>query len=354
MIAMCGFVAFAVDLGYLCVVRTQLQRTADAAALAASRELYRLGDDYTAVVLADVNTQAGLFSAQNEVTGLPPALAGQDVVIGYLADPTDPAAPIVTSGDPLDFNAVRVIVRRTADQNGQAPLFFARVFGLVGIDTQAEATVVIYKSFSGFQQPPDGTNLPILPIALDEQTWNDLLAGVGPDNFSYDPETGSVTSGSDDRLEIDLYPTDTGSPGNRGTVNIGTNNNSTAHLGNQIRNGVTAADLAFHGGSLDFDAYGELQLGADPGLSAAIKADLTAIIGEPKIIPIFRALTGNGNNAVYTIVKWVGIRVVYVKLTGNDKHVFVQPAKVVTRGGTAAVGYEDQSDYVYSPSVLAR
>ena len=165
---------------------------------------------------------------------------------------------------------------------------------------------------------------------------------------------GSITSGADDVLEVDLYPASTGSPGNRGTVDIGVNNNSTSHLGNQIRYGITEEDLSYHGGSLDFNAYGELELGADPGLSAAIKADLTAIIGEPKIIPIFRALTGNGNNVVYTIVKWVGIRVVYVKLTGNDKHVFVQPAKVVTRGGTAAVGYEDQSDYVYSPSVLAR
>ena len=52
MVAMCAFIAFAVDLGSLFVVRTELQRTADASALAASRELYRLGDDLTTTVLA--------------------------------------------------------------------------------------------------------------------------------------------------------------------------------------------------------------------------------------------------------------------------------------------------------------
>ena len=35
MIPLCCFVAFAVDVGYLCVVRTELQRGADSAALAA-------------------------------------------------------------------------------------------------------------------------------------------------------------------------------------------------------------------------------------------------------------------------------------------------------------------------------
>lgn len=58
-----------------------------------------------------------------------------------------------------------------------------------------------------------------------------------------------------------------------------------------------------------------------------------AIVGKPRIIPISGSISGNGNNAEYTIVKWVGIRLIEVHMTGDNKHVYIQPAKVMTRGG---------------------
>jgi Flp pilus assembly protein TadG len=356
MIALCGFVAFAVDLGYLCVVKTQLQRSADASAMAAVRELYYLDDvDLNAAltIVDDCETVAATYAGSNTVTGLAPGLAAGDVEVGRISDPLDPDSPL-TFGDPTTYNAVRVTVQRTASQNGQAPLFFARVFGLDGVNTQAQATAVIHKSFSGWKLPSDGTNLGIVPIALDEETWLQLLAGNAPDDYTYDPDTGEITAGADGLLEVDLYPHGTGSPGNRGTVDIGVNNNSTSHLGDQIRYGVTEEDLSFHGGSLEFDGNGELLLGADPGISNGIKDDLAAIVGEPRIIPIFRSLSGNGNNAVYTIVKFVGVRLVHVHMTGNNKHVFIQPAKVLTRGGITTPGSEAYTDNIYSPVTLAR
>ena len=41
------------------------------------------------------------------------------------------------------------------------------------------------------------------------------------------------------------------------------------------------------------------------------------------------SVSGNGNNAEYTIVKFVGITVVEVKLNGNPKRVMIQPAPYV-------------------------
>lgn len=63
------------------------------------------------------------------------------------------------------------------------------------------------------------------------------------------------------------------------------------------------------------------------GLSAGIKTQLSQIIGQPRAIPIFIEVNGNGNNATYTIVKFVGVRVLAVKLIGplSKKHVIVQP-----------------------------
>ena len=211
-------------------------------------------------------------------------------------------------------------------------------------------------SFSGFEIPSDGSNLGILPFALDEDTWNDLMAGNATDDYAYNAETGVVTAGHDGVKEVNLYPQGTGSPGNRGTVDIGSSNNSTADLSRQIRTGISASDMAYMpGGKLQFNSEGKLYLNGDTGISAGVKDDLASIIGQPKIIPIFRSVSGNGNNANYTIVKFVGVRINYVKLTGSmsSKAVIIQPAVVKVKGGIPS-NAGVTSDFVYSPVWIVR
>ncbi len=109
------------------------------------------------------------------------------------------------------------------------------------------------------------------------------------------------------------------------------------------------------GRQLEFDANGELFLNGDTGISAGVKDEMTSIIGQPRIIPIFEQVAGNGNNAEYTIVKWQGIRIVGVKLTGSmsQKHVTIQVAPVLSRGVVPSTT-TGTSSYVYSPVVLVR
>lgn len=96
-------------------------------------------------------------------------------------------------------------------------------------------------------------------------------------------------------------------PGNRGTVDIGSPNNSTNDLKRQIVYGVNANDLAFFpNGVLKFNEQGFLYLNGDTGISAGIEASLKSIIGEVRAIPIFIDVSGPGNNAEYTMVKFVG------------------------------------------------
>ncbi len=279
-----------------------------------------------------------------------PALAADDTTIGRLPYPFNRTVDLQLD-QPSLFNAVKVRVRRTSQQNGPVGLFFARVMGFDSQELQSEATAAFINNFAGFRSPGNGQNLQVLPFALDEETWNALLAGVGTDNYRYDPTTGQVSSGSDGILEANLYPEGTGSPGNRGTVDIGSSNNSTADISRQIREGVSEQDLAYHGGQLAFDENGELHLNGDTGISAGVKDDLASIIGRPKIIPVFRSVVGPGNNAQYTIVKFAGVRVMYVKLTGSmsSKKVIIQPAPVVTRGAIPSPSITPQSYYVYSP-----
>jgi len=358
-VVLLGMVAFAVDLGYVLTVRTELQRSADAAALAAAADLVPVDPQPASlnptVWVANARSSAANYAAQNWVGAKSPAVdtnvsnsTSGDVVVGYL-DPTTPAEFDFTTLD--QYNAVRVRVRRTADQNGQIPFFFARVFGLEGIDTTGSATALVTKNFGGFQAPGGGgDNLELLPFALDEDTWNWMLEGGGSDNFTWNANDKTISSGGDGVREINLYPQGTGSPGNRGTVDIGSSNNSTADIARQILDGVSPADLEHHGGKLEFNDNGELFLNGDTGISAGVKDELAAIKGQPRIIPIFRAVHGPGNNAQYTIVKFAGVRIMAVKLTGSmsSKHVTIQPAMIKARGGIPTPATQPTSYFLYS------
>ncbi|MGQ9576039.1 MAG: pilus assembly protein TadG-related protein [Thermoguttaceae bacterium] len=357
MVLLLVVVAMAVDLGYIQVVATELQRSADAAAVASAWRLLAgadpAGGGINASTLEAARSTAAEYAALNPVARAAPSLAPDDVTFGQLTW----GQPTLTFGDLSRFNAASVRVRRTADQNGQIALFFAQVIGKDRCGLEAEATAAFCNSIKGFRAPSSGLNLGILPLTLDKSSWDALLAGAGTDEYRWDPQLKQVVPGSDGVLEVNLYPQGTGSPGNRGTVDIGSNNNSTADLARQIRYGVTEADLAHHGGKLELDADGHLYLNGDTGISAGIKDDLASVIGQPRVVPIFDEVTGNGNNAYYRIVGFVGVRIVYVKLTGSmsSKKVLVQPAPVVMAGAIPSTsGSPPVSHFVFSPVVLVR
>jgi Flp pilus assembly protein TadG len=359
MVGLMAMIAFAVDLGYLCVTREQLQRSADAAALAACWELVDqaavTGQSDSAATEANVHATAGEFAGLNLVLQRPPALAADDVEIGYLANPSDPACPLVVDGGDTP-NAVRVRVRRSHEINGAAPLFFARVLGQRDAQVEAEATAALLTSIRGFRRPPNGQPIGMLPFALDEDTCLQMLNGEGADNWEWDAASETVVAGSDGAAEVNLYPQGTGAPGNRGTVDIGNNNNSTSDIARQITEGVSDADLEAIGGALVLDESGVAYLNGDTGISAGVKDELASIIGQPKVLPVFREVTGNGNNATYTIVDFVGVRILDVKLTGSvsKKRVTIQPAAIVTSGAVWTPGESSVGHFIYSPAWLVR
>ena len=69
-----------------------------------------------------------------------------------------------------------------------------------------------------------------------------------------------------------------------------------------------------------------LELNGDTGVNAGFKEQLEAIIGQSRVIPIFSEVSGNRNNPTYSSVKFVGVNIVNVKLTGNPKYLIIQPA----------------------------
>jgi Flp pilus assembly protein TadG len=362
-VVLVAMVAFSVDLGYLLSAKDELQRSADSSALATCWEFgHQLSKGSSSTVAATAaRTTAAQYAALNKVTGHAMTInsnasnsANGDIVFGYISDFKNPSSPFVTNSS-NGYNAVKVRLSKNSSSNGEVPYFFARIFGLNGQSLSSEATAGFIRDIKGFKTPSDGSNLGVLPYALDLQTWNNFIANVGTDAYKWDPVTKKVTAGTDGLVEVNLFPQGTGSPGNRGTVDIGSSNNSTADIARQILYGISPADLAYIGGSFQFDATGKLMLNGDTGISAGVKDELESIKGQPRIIPIFSAVSGNGNNAMYTIVKWQGIRIMNVKLTGSmsQKNVMIQVAPVMAKGSIPSPT-TGTSSYVYSPVVLVK
>jgi hypothetical protein len=125
MVILLGVVAFAVDLGYIMLVRTQLQTAADSAALAAAGTLS--GTD------SEIIAAAQQFAGYQKVGGVPVTVASDDLVFGTWDANAMTFTPSATVG-----NAVRVITR-VNDGTGNNRLFFGRVLGVDRFATEASA-----------------------------------------------------------------------------------------------------------------------------------------------------------------------------------------------------------------------
>ncbi len=117
-----GMVAFGVDIGYIVLVRTQLQAAVDSAAMAAVPAMI---DDVEGVYDA-ANLYAGKHWAGGQYVGLDTT----DVEIGTW----DVEAETFTASGGSSGNAVRVTARRMS-----VPLFFGVVLGRKSFDAQASA-----------------------------------------------------------------------------------------------------------------------------------------------------------------------------------------------------------------------
>lgn len=353
--------AFAIDLGYIVLTKAELQKSADAAALAGVLEMYDgfgLGALPTESEMeARARAAAVEVAAANRAGGQSTTYADstRDVRLGQMWWDEDEGAWMKSWGT-APYNLCEVTLHRDqlGSTTGDAPLdlFFAPMMGKRFANVEVSSAAAMLPGVG--LRIVNGRNVGILPITLDVDTWDDLLAGIGDDDFSFDPETNTISNGPDGILEVNLYPSGSTSlpPGNRGTVDFGHAGNSTADISRQILYGLDDDDLSYFGGEIDFDDL-PMQINGDTGLSAGIKDELETIKGEPRLIPLFSEVSGPGNNAMYTIVRFVPIRVLYVRLTGkpSSKRVVIQPAPYVDL--TVVPGEtEIRSDSIFAPASL--
>jgi hypothetical protein len=214
-VVLLSMAALAVDLGYLYVVRGELQNAADSGALAGAQVLY---NDLGTSVNAGANSMAQSYVQNNYSEH---AQATVDIVErGHWSFATKTFTPN-DSLDPVDLwnatteqldantdfiNAVRVVTRRKRS-GGQLPShFFAKVFGAQ--PSEVKATAVAYIGFAGKLKPHEVDQ----PIAICKQAItvnNTYSCGIGRmlnsgqnaghqtagwTNFSQPCETASASS----------------------------------------------------------------------------------------------------------------------------------------------------------------
>jgi hypothetical protein len=151
--AMFAMVAFAIDLGYIVHIRTELQRTADAAALAA---VTRLPDKQAAT---DIAIQVANDNKATSNGGLKVS----EIKFGWWDRDT-----ATFTGGTANVNAAKVKVVRAKGSGNPVRLFFAPVLGRDEIDISASAVAMYEHSLCG----------PLVGIE-----WVDVPGGPTTDSF---------------------------------------------------------------------------------------------------------------------------------------------------------------------------
>lgn len=351
-VVLIGFAALVVDVGAMYNARADLQRTADASALAGVSAY--VGDDMMKIIMgtADAGTflaiEQNIISRSQDIHKRNKFFNGEEIV----AEPDDieygfiniysGTSTIETGALPKDHNAVYVISRKEAGHvNGAVPLFFASIFGKHTKDVTASAVAAFDTRFERFiVDTPEAAH--ILPFTIHEDAYEQEY-NYGEDNYSYENET--VSRSQDGIREIRLYPYPlSGSgyeegDGNFGILNIGTENQGIDAERVQIENGVSGQDLENEIGTDELSFENEAgesisyTMTGSPGLEATLKDAIATKIGDVIGFFLHDQVILSGANATYTITALKFGRIMDIKLTGppNQKGFYIQP--VIYSGG---------------------
>jgi Flp pilus assembly protein TadG len=334
--------AFGIDLNSIWRTDAELQQAADAGALAgmdclldahrASGQKGNVHNKAGQTQMAQANSAAQHEVSLHQAGGVALVLASGDIQLGYITDPTaKPTTPEgqfqTGSGTPFP-NSMQVTVRRDGTvSSGPLSLILGGIFGVPTVNRQATATASLRDQLiTGFKGAP----CKLLPIAIDEATYNWMLGGGGraptgcskQDLFTVNSPTSSgllpplnVLPGPDGLMESSTLPVST-APGNFGLISLRNSADGVAaDYQNWVTNGPSAADLASFGtkglqatagtpasmyGGLDWMSFGTL--GGDLAM--------VSIIGQPRALVVYRTVSGTGTAASYQVVGFVGATVV--------------------------------------------
>jgi len=337
-----GMVAFSVDMAWIAATKSRLQAAADAAVLAGARQLSSNFNSYStspqngqAAILtsaeAAAKTYAKSFAGYNAAGNVGSlTLADADVVFGYT---TKTGTYSVLSGTSQYPNTITVTLRLDGTNNAALGLFFAPMLGVPSTTVTATASSVIYVSgqITGFNSSL-GINGLLMPVALDVNAWNTFIAtGVSPD--------GTTQLGTNGQPQLQVYPSPGNAPGNFGLLSVGPPSTNTPTFSTWINNGESPSDMQYLSthNLMPVSPSSPQPWAGGPGMKSALQSDFASAMGQGRLIPLFQpvstspyqAANGNGSNATYNIVGFVGVTITQADGRGNNMNISVQAATVI-------------------------
>jgi hypothetical protein len=192
-----AMIAFAVDIGYVAMVKTQLQVAADSAALAAAGSSNKTPDDMKSV--------AKRFAGYHLAGSSKAVVNDSDVVFGTW-DITQPAGHEFSG---TSSSILGTALKVTTHANG-IPLFFGRIFGAGTKDMTASATAAVNprdivfvvdlsNSMSNDSNPDQGGTTSFI-----QAVYNDLfgVTGAGAPRVTYDSAETVLKSNTSGTITI--------------------------------------------------------------------------------------------------------------------------------------------------------
>jgi Flp pilus assembly protein TadG len=345
LIPLLGMLAFSIDCGWMVLTKTDLQHTADAAALAGAEKLQELYVEYN--MPGQLNQAGILMAATTNLPGSPMATAeafasynkagnvnitvpDSDVSFGFTDASGNYTSPY--TGFP---NTIQVITRRDGTANGSLNLFFGAILGMPTQDLECTARATIYSGTVTTLQVIPGVSAHILPVALDYKVWDVFYAtGQSPD--------GTIHSNAiNGWAELHVYPTPGNAPGNFGLLDLGPPSNNIPAFRNWIDDGATPNDISYllNNGLLPVSMQDPKWWKCGPGLKSTLTPSFQSVMWEPNLIPLFQAVqypsasnnyvyiaaANQGQGAYYDIVGFVGITVSQATSSGANMDISIQP-----------------------------
>lgn len=366
-IPLLGMIAFAVDIGYIALSKSELQNAADAAALAAVDQLRDPFTKWSVVsnpsngatyspsgmlaqrnlAMTNAKTAAQTYSQANKAGGKSVTVdTANDVTFGYLDgngayNPNPPSSQFP--------NTVEVTLRYDGgvSTNAKLPLFFGAVFGKADTTVTVSARATMYQGSANNVETnfasTNNLNGNMLPVAVKQTDWNAFFStgfgadGVGPNGLP----------------QFQIYPGGGGQPGSFGLLSLaGAKATNQPTYSNWILNGPAPADMTAMNSAGNLPLSGsQTNWYAGPGYKASLLPDFAARAGQPLILPLFDTAGGTGSNAWYHIVGFVG-----VTITSASGNIQVQPTAVTDPTlivtNPVPAGSTSSNSFVFAPSKL--
>jgi hypothetical protein len=167
LVVIAGVMALVIDLGHLYVVKNELQRAADAGAVAGAFKLFDIPLGSRGPISGTPNCSKALTACQtivsaNQADGVSLRLLSSDVTFGKWDTTTQAFVP-TGYANPQEVTGVKVVVRKDQTVNGMVPLFFLGLLPGGWRQVALSAQALGFNGYAGYSPRGGGA----FPLAID-------------------------------------------------------------------------------------------------------------------------------------------------------------------------------------------